>query len=157
MSKPDSEAPIPIPFDIGSLQLLASGQSRHTLAVGKRLISHGMVIAEGGENTMHAHYDEEHVFLVLSGHAHFAFVAPQKPILLTPLQGILIPAGCFYSFCSTGTDNLTFVRVGTARDSNTKRVGLDGQELRGKSSEAGWQAGILDHEARNLRDLFEPQ
>lgn len=149
-------APAAIPFDLGSIPLLAAGQARVTLAKGERLISHAMVIAEGGENTLHAHRNEEHIFLVLSGQARFEFLPPLNPLLLGPLQGILLPADCFYSFRSVGEQNLVFARVGSSRGPEAARVGLDGLPLRGKSAEGGWQPGVPDPQGRLLSDLIEP-
>lgn len=113
-----------------------------------------MVIAEGGEVTLHAHRQEEHIFLVLSGQARFEFLPPQDPMLLAALQGILIPADCFYSFTSVGTENLVMLRIGSARGPESVRVGLDGQHLRGKSAAAGWKEGVADQDGRNLGTLF---
>lgn len=86
---------VAIPFDLGAIPLLAGGQARLNLARGERLISHVLVIAEGGETTLHAHRNEEHIFLVLAGQARFEFLPPQDPVQVGPLQGILIPADCF--------------------------------------------------------------
>jgi quercetin dioxygenase-like cupin family protein len=156
MTNPPPEAPAAVPFDLGSTPLLAGGQSRVTLVKGERLTSHLMVIAEGGESTLHAHRNEEHIFLVLAGQARFQFLPPQDPVRLEPLQGILIPADCFYSYCSVGEQNLVFVRVGSTRGSDAARVGLDGLPVRGKSPEAGWRPGVPDPSERRLGDLFSP-
>lgn len=149
------KSPAAIPFKLGSSPLLARGQSRFTLVQGERLISHGMVVAEGGEVTLHAHRHEEHIFLVLSGQARFVFLPPQDQVLLGVLQGILIPADCFYSYSSVGQDNLVMVRVGSARGPEAVRIGLDGQPLRGKSAAAGWQEGVPDQDGRTLDDLLK--
>ena len=156
MTSATPAAPIAVPFDLGSLPLLSAGQSRLTLVKGDRLTSHAMVIAEGGENSLHAHRNEEHIFLVLAGQARFEFLPPQEPVLLGLLQGILIPADCFYSYCSVGEHNLVFARVGSTRGPDAARVTLDGKELRGKSAEAGWQPGVAEPGARCLGDLFRP-
>lgn len=137
-----------------SIPLLAKGQSRITLVEGERLISHVMVIAEGGETRMHAHRHEEHIFLVLAGQACFIFLASPEPVHLGPLQGILIPADCFYNYSSVGEQNLVLARVGTVHGPDTARVGLDGNQLRGKSGHAGWQPGVVEQEGHVLADLF---
>lgn len=151
-----SKPPAAVPFELGALPLLSHGKSRTTLVKGDRLISHGMVIAEGGESRMHAHRHEEHIFLVLSGQARFVFLSPQEPMLLGRLQGILIPADCFYRYCSSGEENLVMVRVGSARGPDAVRVGLDEQPLRGMSAAAGWQDGVPDEDGRTLGDLMRP-
>jgi len=150
MTHPTPVSPLALPFDLGALPLLSAGQSRVTLVKGERLISHAMVIAEGGEVTLHAHRNEEHIFLVLAGQARFEFLPPHEPILLKPLQGILIPADCFYSFRSLGEHNLVLARVGSSRGPDTLRVGLDGLPLRGKGAEAGWRPGLPDPGGRTL-------
>lgn len=145
-----------VPFELNSTPLLALGQSRITLVKGERLISHGMVIAEGGEFTMHAHRHEEHIFVVLTGQARFEFLPPQEPLLLDPLQGILIPADCFYSFCSAGEENLVLLRVGSVRGPEAVRIGVDEQPLQANSAAAGWKAGLPDQDGRTVGDLFRP-
>lgn len=154
MDHPHPPAPVAVPFSMGGIPLLAKGQSRITLVEGERLISHVMVIAEGGETRMHAHRHEEHIFFVLAGQARFMFLASPEPVDLGPVQGILIPADCFYSFRSVGEQNLVLARVGSRRGPDAQRVGLDGLPLRGKSDHAGWQPGVVEQAGHVLADLF---
>ncbi|MFM7087897.1 MAG: hypothetical protein ACKOXO_13060 [Cyanobium sp.] len=156
MSDSAADTPAAIPFSLGSMPLLAAGHSRLSLVQGERLSGHGMVIAEGGEVTLHAHHHEEHLFLVLAGAVRFSFLPPGEPLLLRPLEGILLPAGCFYSYFSVGEQNLVMARVGTTRGPEASRVGLDGQPLRGNSDRAGWQPARPDPQGRRVVDLFPP-
>jgi len=78
MSDSAAATPAAIPFSLGSTPLLAGGHSRLSLVQGDGLSGHVMVIAEGGEVTLHAHNHEEHLFLVLSGEVRFSFLPPPR-------------------------------------------------------------------------------
>jgi mannose-6-phosphate isomerase-like protein (cupin superfamily) len=150
------EAPVAVPFDLGATPLLDAGHSRLCLARGERMMSHVMVITEGGEINFHAHHNEEHIHFVLAGEACFDFLPPQESMTLGPLQGILIPADCFYRFRSVGQGNLVLFRMGTTPGPDTRRVGLDGQPLRGGSGESGWRPAVPEAGGRLLRDVLTP-
>lgn len=153
MKSPESPVSA-VTFDLGPTPLLAAGQSRARLVSGDHLLSHVVVVAQGGEITLHAHKNEEHIFLILAGKAKFSFANRSETILLGPLQGIQIPSDCFYSYCSIGSDNLVIYRVGTLPDAQTTRIGHDGRPLRGKSPEGGWKPVTSDINGRVLSDLF---
>lgn len=153
MKDPDSPVSA-VTFDLGPTPLLAGGQSRMQLVSGDRLLSHILVVAQGGEVKLHAHKDEEHIFLILAGQARFSFATCSETLLLGPLQGIQIPSDCFYSYRSIGTENLVIYRVGTIPDARTSRIGLDGLPLRGKSQEGGWRPSTPDISAQVLSDRF---
>jgi mannose-6-phosphate isomerase-like protein (cupin superfamily) len=155
MTESTPAAPVAVPFDLGATPLLDGGHSRLCLARGERLMSHVMVITEGGEVTFHAHRNEEHIFFVLTGEACFDFLPPQESMTLGPLQGILIPADCFYRYRSEGQGNLVLARMGPTPGPDTRRVGLDGQPLRGASGESGWQPAVPELAGRLLRDVLQ--
>lgn len=150
------DQPVAEAFDLGSIPLLAFGHERLTLAKSERLISHVMVIAEGGEIAFHAHRNEDHLFIVLAGEVQFDFLPPQDSMRLGPLQGILIPSDCYYRFRSVAPENLVLARVGSTPGPTAQRVGLDGRPLRGKSAESGWQPAQADPSGGQLRDVFRP-
>lgn len=126
--------PAAIPFNVVASQATDSNPTRLTLAKGERLICHAMVIPTGGELDFHAHLNEEHIFFVTEGEAEFNFLNEQQTIRLGPLQAVLIPAGCFYRYCSVGDGSLVMTRVGTIRGPDARRIGLDGKALDAQSS-----------------------
>jgi mannose-6-phosphate isomerase-like protein (cupin superfamily) len=69
------------------------------------------VYAEGGENYLHQHTVEDHMFVILDGQATFHDQAG-KDTVLGKWQGILLPRGTYYSFTSTGDGPLVMLRVG---------------------------------------------
>ena len=50
---------------------LDQGRSRKNAAASEVMTVVGMVYAEGGENAMHHHENEDHVFLIMQGEATF--------------------------------------------------------------------------------------
>ena len=67
---PVSEAGNPEFFDL-RVQLLDEGRSVKPLAETSSMWTWMKVYASGGENVLHAHKNEDHMFLVLSGRAVF--------------------------------------------------------------------------------------
>lgn len=70
-------------------------------------------IYETGENTLHAHPDEDHVFYVLEGRAEFT-EGDGSTFEVGPHEGVLIPAGGLYRFSAMGSDRLVMLRAGAA-------------------------------------------
>lgn len=115
-----------VPFRVHDVALLRSGQTHELVARLGALWAHVKVYAEGGENGLHAHVDEDHLFLVLSGEAAFRDGSGQT-MVVGALEGIAIAHGELYSFRSCGTSNLVLLRVGAPRD--TRLVEGDLNEL----------------------------
>jgi mannose-6-phosphate isomerase-like protein (cupin superfamily) len=67
--------------------------------------------AEGGENAVHAHQQEEHSFIVLEGEVTF-FDKGGNGKVLHKYEGIMIPKGAYYRYLNTGGENLFLLRVG---------------------------------------------
>ena len=87
------------------------------------------VYAEGGENNMHHHPDEDHSFVVLEGQATFHIETDDNVTILGPYGGIMLPRGVNYWFQSTADQNLVMIRVGATSGSGgrTSAVGLGGR------------------------------
>lgn len=134
--------PTLVPFTVRGTQLLSAGQSMDQLARTSELWVHAKVYAEGGENGLHAHAREHHMFMVLNGQARF-FDASGGSMVLSPYDGVVIPPGVAYKFQSVADENLVLLRVGTgavgAREGDEEassdlpaammvRVGPDGEE-----------------------------
>ena len=94
------------------------------------------VYAEGGENVIHAHAREEHMFLVLAGQATFHLGKEERAQVVNRFEGVLLPAKAYYWFQSSGDRNLVMVRVG-ARYPGEKagRLTPDGRDIPGDSPE----------------------
>jgi mannose-6-phosphate isomerase-like protein (cupin superfamily) len=113
---------------------LAEGRSNETVASTDQLAIRVKVYAEGGENALHAHEQEDHAFVVLEGKATF-YDDDGAAREIGPYEGVMIPHGKYYRFESTGDQNLVLLRVGSGKPSSgNDRVGPDGSMLEGRSS-----------------------
>ena len=117
-------------------QMLEQGRTDTVLAETEDLSGRLKVYAAGGENELHAHPDEDHVFVLLQGSARFYGPEGETQDVLAN-QGFMMPKGMLYRFHATSTDEcLVMLRVGTpnfqgqARDD---RIGTDGKPLIGDS------------------------
>jgi mannose-6-phosphate isomerase-like protein (cupin superfamily) len=71
--------------------------------------------AEGGENKLHNHTNEDHTFIVMEGAARFH--GPDgESVVLGRHQGILLPRGCYYCFNVEGDEPLVLMRIGCVVD-----------------------------------------
>jgi len=109
--------------------LLSAGQTNTPVAGTDLLKVRVKVYAEGGENELHAHFDEDHSFVVLQGQATFHDDAGNTNEV-NKYEGILLPKGAYYYFQSTGNENLVLLRVGAGRKSGDEfRLGNEGRPL----------------------------
>jgi mannose-6-phosphate isomerase-like protein (cupin superfamily) len=109
--------------------LLASGRTNTPLAGTDLLKLRVKVYAEGGENGLHTHQDEDHAFVVMQGQATF-HDENDTATVVNRYEGIMLPRGAFYYFQSTGTENLVLLRVGAGRKPEGEfRVGTHGRPL----------------------------
>ena len=115
--------------------LLTGGRTNQVLARTDTVEVRAKVYASGGENALHTHLDEDHTFFVLDGEATF-YGPDEQTVVVGRLEGILIPAGAYYRFQSTGSTNLVLLRVGAdvppPEGTTDPRVGTDGLPLPGK-------------------------
>jgi mannose-6-phosphate isomerase-like protein (cupin superfamily) len=129
------DSPAATPFKIEAA-LLDQGRTMDLLAHANVLAAHIKVYAEGGENTIHAHTQEEHLFVLLGGEATFHFGHEDKVQILRKHEGVVIPAKSFYWFVSSGEENLILLRVGAKTAGWTDfddRVDVDGNPFPGDS------------------------
>lgn len=98
-------------FSLRGAPLLERGQTMTALAESGMLWLHLKIYAEGGENRIHHHPEEDHAFLILDGEAEFSD-ADGAVRRLGRHDGILIPRGVAYRFRSVGEENLVMVRAG---------------------------------------------
>ena len=92
--------------------------------------------AEGGENVLHAHAQEDHMFVILQGQARF-YDKEGGERVLGRNEGIMLPRGAFYYFNSCGDEPLVMLRVGAFVNGagHSGRLGADGRPLAGDSAE----------------------
>jgi mannose-6-phosphate isomerase-like protein (cupin superfamily) len=122
-------------FKLTDTQLLSVGRSDRVVAKSENLTARIKVYAEGGENVIHSHAREEHMFLVLAGQATFHLGKEERPQVVNQFEGVLLPAKAYYWFQSTGDENLVLFRVGTGKRDGDDRMGRDGGPLPGDSAE----------------------
>lgn len=130
--------------DLGKPQLFRlrarlpeQGRGSALLAATDRMWVNLKTYAEGGENTLHAHTNEDHIFIVLQGSATF-YGPGEESVTFSRNEGILLPRGCTYYFHAEPGEALVLLRVGCVVDSDHSpwgRVGGDGRPLPGSSKE----------------------
>jgi len=109
--------------------LLSSGRTNQEIAGTDLLKLRMKVYAEGGENGLHKHEDEDHAFVVMQGQATF-HDENETVRVVNQYEGILIPRGAYYYFQSSGDENLVLLRVGAGRKPEGEfRVGTSGRPL----------------------------
>ena len=132
--------------EVFSLKVPYLSQGRHdtTLARTENLWLRGKVYAEGGENALHTHKTQDHAFVVLEGQAAFHDEEDNVRVV-NKYEGIMLPAGAFYWFQSSGDTNLVMLRVAGFPDdppSGDDRVKTDGSPLPGGSEENKHVEGV---------------
>ena len=109
--------------------LLSEGRSNQEIAATELLKLRMKVYAEGGENGLHRHIDEDHAFVILQGQATF-HDEEENLSVVNKYEGIMIPRGAAYYFTSTGDENLVLLRVGAGRKPGSGfRLGPNGVPL----------------------------
>ena len=113
-------------------QMLDQGRTDTVLAATEDLSVRIKIYASGGENELHAHADEDHVFVLLQGSARF-YGPANETVDLKACQGIMMPKGIFYRFHATSKDEcLVMLRIGTPnfqKQRTDDRLGMDGKPL----------------------------
>ncbi|WP_321794889.1 cupin domain-containing protein [Caballeronia sp. J97] len=102
--------------------------------------------ASGGENEIHAHTNEDHVFVVLQGGATF-FGPRGEERSVQKNDCVLVPSGALYSFHANEGEPLVMLRVGAAIDPTQDvlaRVDEHGQPFDGYSEKNKEVEVVLD-------------
>ena len=116
---------------------LSKGRITSLVAETDSLWIHTKINAEGGENALHTHTDEDHAFIVLEGEVTF-FDEQGNGSVLKPYHGIMIPRGAYYRYLNSGPGNLMVVRVGAGKKpkgGEGTRIGANGRALHSNSAE----------------------
>ncbi len=140
-ANPQAKAPVanvkPTMFRLRA-QLLDQGRSNTQLAETDNMWATLKVYASGGENGLHTHPYEDHMFVVLQGSARF-FGPNEETADLGKHQGIMLPAGSYYKFLSTSEEPLVLMRVGcqAGQGDPVDRLNSKGEPMPGDSKENG--------------------
>ena len=113
-------------------QMLDQGRTDTVLAATEDLSVRLKIYASGGENELHAHVDEDHIFVILQGSARF-YGPDNETVDLKAYQGIMMPKGIWYRFqASSSNECLVMLRIGTPnfqKQGANDRLGMDGEPL----------------------------
>jgi mannose-6-phosphate isomerase-like protein (cupin superfamily) len=84
-------------------QLVKEGHTRNMLAETNLMTLRIHCYAPGiGENALHSHTKEDHIFLVLQGTAQFNTGRDGKTVAnANKNQAVVLPPGCYYQFCNS--------------------------------------------------------
>lgn len=119
-----------------SAQLPRQGRTNVPLASSEQMWVVLKTYASDGENELHAHPNEDHVFVVLQGRASFRGPNGEERVV-GPNEGVLLPHGTFYWFKATSEEPLVLLRVGCAAfDGADKhaRIDIEGEPMTGDSA-----------------------
>jgi mannose-6-phosphate isomerase-like protein (cupin superfamily) len=125
-------------------QLASRGHTKHLLAKTDMMTMHIHCYApKGGENGLHAHMKEDHVFVCLQGEAVFRGINGELPALKKH-QAIFIPRGCYYSFSNETEDPCILLRFGASPDGyGSARLDPQGKPIAGRAHKEGAVAPVL--------------
>lgn len=130
-------------------QLPKAGRTNQVLGATKMMSVVLKTYAEGGENELHAHVNEDHFFLIMQGTA--TFHGPRGETReVAKNDCVLLPRGSLYWFRATGDEALVMLRIGAASESEPDvlaRVGADNAPLDG-FSEANKEVPLVLDEGR---------
>ena len=98
-------------------QLVREGHTRFLLAETDLMTLTNSLLCPGiGENALHAHTKEDHIFVVLDGMAQFNTGRDGKTVsTATKNHAVVLPAGSYYQFCNSGQTPLVMARIGAGR------------------------------------------
>ena len=126
-------------------QLVKEGHTRHLLAETDLMTLRIHCYAPGiGENALHAHTKEDHIFVVLQGTAQFNTGRDGKGVVnANKNQAVVLPAGCYYQFRNSATEPLVMARIGAGSDKADQRLNPDGSAIPGRAHEQGAAKPVL--------------
>jgi mannose-6-phosphate isomerase-like protein (cupin superfamily) len=112
---------------------MKQGRVTQLVAETSNMWIHTKINAEGGENAIHSHMDEDHAFIVLEGQMS-VFDENGGEIEVKQHQGVMIPKGAYYRYLNTGEGNLVVIRVGAGAKGQQQggeemRIGTDGKPV----------------------------
>lgn len=131
-------------FSMRNLPLLDGGATMELLGLAPGLWAHSKVYSAGGENALHCHDIEDHLFFVLQGKGIFHF-ADGSATTAGQYEGVMVPRGTLYRFhADESLGNLVMLRVGAANIANSSdldpRFNIPREALTKRSDAAGKDA-----------------
>jgi mannose-6-phosphate isomerase-like protein (cupin superfamily) len=132
----ESSPPVP-QFHKLRAQLPSKGATDIPYAATDRLWVVLKTYASGGENELHAHPNEDHIFLIMQGRAEF-YGPNEETRILGHNEFVLLPRGTYYYFKSIDSQPLVMLRIGAIVDPTDDpiyRVNIEGNEMDGFSKE----------------------
>jgi mannose-6-phosphate isomerase-like protein (cupin superfamily) len=100
---------------------MKQGRITQLVAETPNLGIHTEINAEGGENEIHKHLDEDHAFIVLEGQMS-VFDEKGNEMEVKQYQGVMIPKGAYYCYLNTGDGNLVVIRSAQVQQDNSKPI-----------------------------------
>lgn len=126
-------------------QLVKKGRSRILLSETDNSTFRIHCYATGtGENALHAHLNEDHVFVVLKGVATFTGI-DEKPFKLGKNHAIVLPKGCFYQFANYGEEPLVMIRFGAHAEKFDHRINPNGEQIGGRAAEGYGDPELIEN------------
>ncbi len=116
-------------------QLPKQGRTNQVLGASTHMNVVLKTYASGGENELHAHSNEDHVFVIMQGGATF-FGPRGEEQRVSKNDCVLLPAGSFYWFQADEDEPLVMLRIGAALNPNEDvlaRIDPDGAPFDGYS------------------------
>jgi mannose-6-phosphate isomerase-like protein (cupin superfamily) len=118
---------------------MQQGRVTQTVAKTENMWIATKINAEGGENEIHTHLNQDHAFIVLEGEMS-VFDEKGEEMKLKQYQGVMLPKGAYYRYLNTGEGNLVVLRLAAFtpdRPAKGQAVRLmpDGTEILGGSEE----------------------
>ena len=112
---------------------MKQGRVTQLVAETPNMWIHTKINAEGGENEIHQHLDEDHAFVVLEGQMS-VFDEKGNEMEVKQYQGVMLPKGAYYRYLNTGEGNLVVLRIGAgikgqAQGGKEMRLGVDGKPV----------------------------
>jgi len=125
-------------------QLVSKGHTKRLLAETDMMTFHVHCYGpKGGENGLHAHTEEDHIFVCLEGEAQFSGLnGPLPP--LRKHQALFLPKGCFYSFSNNTDQPLILIRFGASPKGYAgNRLDPHGKPIPGRAKQHGAVQPVL--------------
>jgi mannose-6-phosphate isomerase-like protein (cupin superfamily) len=128
---------------------MKQGRVTQRVAETPNLWIHTKINAEGGENEIHTHLDEDHAFVVLEGEMS-VFDEKGNEMKVRQYQGVMIPSGAYYRYLNTGSGNLVVLRIGAGINSQPQ----GGEEMRVRPDGRPLPSGSIEN--KTLPPIEEP-
>jgi mannose-6-phosphate isomerase-like protein (cupin superfamily) len=118
---------------------MQQGRVTQLVAETPNMWLHTKINAEGGENEIHTHLNQDHAFIVIEGEMS-VFDENGAEMKIKPYQGVMLPKGAYYRYLNTGAGNLVVLRFGAYTEDRSQkgeavRLMPDGTPILGGSEE----------------------